>query len=435
MKSFRKSAAAVGLATVLMLAAGCAGAADGGGSGADEDATAGADGLPPGATKEEYIAAFEDIEPIHLVAQTTGPKGLEVFSGSKDELWIAMIEEWSGGKITFDVSYSYAIAPVTEVDDALIDGRLDVAGFVPSVKPSEYPVYSEFLKAAVLNHDSEPIIGPLHGNAFMMDLGYQIPEVREEIEDHGIQVIFPANVTIPTGLFCTTPKVDLDSMQGAVVATTNGTIASYMTALGGSPTSMPYTEAFEGLQRGAIDCSATAISIAGAVGTAEAAPNASVAGAGSSLGASPGAYGMNKKKWDSLPLVAQQLFFDAGIAFFTNWVGGQVDEMARAVVANQEAGGGVRAFDDAVNKILKEENGKTLASVRESTVFADGDAVVDLMEEVSDKWYRIVADELDYPADVTFDELPSWLEENGPTLDVTRYMDKFYDEVIAKYRP
>jgi len=41
---------------------------------------------------------------------------------------------------------------------------------------------------------------------------------------------------------------------------------------------------------------------------------------------------------------------DAGVAFFNNWAGGQVDEAARAIVANQDAGGGVRAFDADVNK-------------------------------------------------------------------------------------
>lgn len=430
MKRFRFTAGVAGLAAALMVATGCAG-----GTGDGGDASPQGEGLPAGATKEEYIAAFEDVEPIHLIAQTTGPKGLEVFSGSKDELWLAMIEEWSGGKITFDISYSYAIAPVNEVDDALVDGRLDVAGFVPSIKPSEYPVYSEFLKGAVLLHDADPIIGPLHGNAYMLDLGYQLPEVREEIEGHGIHVVFPANVTVPTGVFCNSPVLDLDAMEGAVVATTNATIAGYVTALGGSPTSMPYTEAFEGLQRGAIDCSATAVSIAGSVGTAEAAPNAGVAGSTASLGASPGAYGVNKEKWDSMPLIAQQLFHDAGVAFYTNWTGGQVDEAGRAVAANQEAGGGIAAFDDDINDILKAENDKTLDSVRESDILEDGPATAELMQELSDKWYSIITDELGYPSDVTFDELPAWLEENGPTLDVSDYMDRLYEEVLAKHRP
>ena len=126
--------AAMSLAVAML--AGCAESSSATGSGE------GGEGLAYGATKEDYIAAFADIDPIVLHTQSPAPKGSP--TGLPVEKYLDTVTEWSGGKITFDVAYSNAVAPPAEIDNALVDGRLDLGHIIPQYEPAEYPASTPF---------------------------------------------------------------------------------------------------------------------------------------------------------------------------------------------------------------------------------------------------------------------------------------------------
>src|SRR4249919_3164054 len=89
----RSTAFAASAALVLALTAcGTSGGASSGEGGG---------GVEYGASKEEYAAAFEDLDEITLVAQHTSSKGS--VSNEALEQYLAAITDWSGGKINFEV--------------------------------------------------------------------------------------------------------------------------------------------------------------------------------------------------------------------------------------------------------------------------------------------------------------------------------------------
>lgn len=54
------------------------------------------------------------MEPITLVMQSTAPRGAA--TGRRFEEFAAEVEDWSDGKITFDIAFSSSIAPPEQVD-------------------------------------------------------------------------------------------------------------------------------------------------------------------------------------------------------------------------------------------------------------------------------------------------------------------------------
>src|SRR3712207_3108243 len=111
--STRRVLGAAALAGAMALTA----CAEESGSGDGDAASDGGstEGVEYGASMEDYQAAFEDLEPITLNTQTPGPQGSA--TSTKFEEYFEAVEEWSGGKITWEIAYSNAVAPPTEIDN------------------------------------------------------------------------------------------------------------------------------------------------------------------------------------------------------------------------------------------------------------------------------------------------------------------------------
>lgn len=420
---------AAALFSGLLALSACSGAAAPGGAAGSGSAES---DVPFGASKDEYIAAFESIDPIHVFAQSPGPKGPETYSGWKDEAFFAAIEEWSGGKITFEIGYSYAIAPLLETDDALIEGRLDIATVLPPAEPTEYPVYAEFAKGAALAKDGSPLVGALHVNAFMLDVGYQIPELAQEFEDQGMHLLIPSYNLVPGSISCAEERIDPEDWAGAVTAANGPEQVAVIDALGGAPTSFPFNEVFEGLQRGAMDCATAAVPINAAYGLTEVAPYVMVAGE-TAVPSTPGALALNKDFWDGLPALAQQLFYDRiADSYIDPAVGGMLVESGKAVTIAEEHGGGVVQLSEDSQELVARANEKLVESIADSSVVADPSGLVDKMRDASEKWLTIVTEDLGYDPDLTFDELPAWLETNGGEANIDKYIETVHSEIFSK---
>src|SRR5699024_11222839 len=118
-------------------------ACESGGLAENNDAGSDESGLEVGATKEDYIEAFEDIDPIELNFQyaSTNP---ESFSALRDLEWASTVEEWSGGKITVNTHTSGAIASPTYVPEALSDDCLYVANYFCTYEPQQMVTFFNF---------------------------------------------------------------------------------------------------------------------------------------------------------------------------------------------------------------------------------------------------------------------------------------------------
>src|SRR5690625_4912677 len=297
-----RNASAVLLAAVLSIA-GCAGDAQ-----SRTGAVGGQDvaGLPFGSTKEDYIAAFEDLDSITLHAQTPAPQGSP--TGRHMESYLAKVEEWSGGKISFEIGYSNAIADPAEIDEALVDGRLDVAQPLPIYKPSEFPATNALIHAGVFNQGTA-VTGALQSNAWPNELALNTPEIMAEWEKAGLVPLVPIFNSGANALLCSSPHTSLGHMEGTTTSA-GGTIQSQQVdALGASPVSVAYTELFESLQRGVVSCTVASQTVSLLGGYLPEAPYMTI-DPEAAFADAPGALAVSKSTWDSLPLMAQQLLWD-----------------------------------------------------------------------------------------------------------------------------
>ena len=209
---------------VALLAAVLVGCAEGGGG-----AQSGGAGLPYGSSKADYQAAFADIEPIEIVFQSSSAKG--ALSGRKFEDYAAAVTDWSGGKVTFDMQYSNSVAPATEVDNALADGRLDMGSPLPVYEPSEYPANDAYISSMVLGSQT-PVAGLLQTQGWISEVGYQSEDVVGELEGNGMHVLLPAFSAGSTGLLCSDKRDTQEAIAGAQVGITSTSQGEQVKALG-----------------------------------------------------------------------------------------------------------------------------------------------------------------------------------------------------------
>ncbi|MFD1815396.1 C4-dicarboxylate ABC transporter substrate-binding protein [Rhodococcus gannanensis] len=416
---------AIGAGMVACLAAvavaGCAESASAGNGGGS--------GLEYGASKEGYVAAFEDVEPIVLHTQSPSSKGST--TGRPVEAYLESITEWSGGKITFDIAYANAIAAPADIDDALLDGRLDLAHIIPQYDPSEYPASAALTESAYLAKQT-PVVGVLQSNAWANDVAFGTPEIVAEYENRGMKLLLPEYNSGSNGLFCATPRNDLPSLHGAQVTASGRSISAEVTALGASPVTMPYTELYEALQRKVADCAVTTFTVGTIGGFLGAAPHA-VIDSSASFANGWGGIAMSQQAWDSLPLVAQQLIWDRVTVFMKSNVEDKV--FANTVAGSKEilaAGGGVGTFAPDAAAAINAEQDKLLDGVRTGKTFDDGDAFVSRMQDSAAEWLSTL-EALGYTDEVDYDGFAEWYAPGK--VDLTDYTEKVYEQIFLPHRP
>ncbi|MFD6892952.1 C4-dicarboxylate ABC transporter substrate-binding protein [Rhodococcus sp. NPDC060086] len=420
LRSIGGSTAALALAAALV--AGCAESASAVGGGG------GGDGIDYGATKDDYIAAFENLDPIQLYTQSPAPQGSA--TGVPVEKYLDRITEWSGGKITFDVAYSNAVAPPAEIDNALMDGRLDLAHVIPQYEPSEYPATTALIDSSFASLQT-PVLGPLQSNAWANDVAFATPEIVAEYEDKGLKLLLPAYNSGSNGLFCATERRDLASTRGAQVTASGLAINAEVASLGATPVSIAYTELFEALERGIADCSVTSFTVGMLGGFLGQTPQVVIdPDAGVAVGW--GGMAMSAGAWEELPLVAQQLIWDSLAVYVQSNIEDKIlpntaDGMKEVLAAN----GTVGPYADDARAALAAENERLLDAQRTNAAFDDGDAFVDRIGTSTEKWTSTLS-ELGYE-DVSYDEFATWYSPEA--LDLDDYSAKVYEEIFLPHRP
>jgi TRAP-type C4-dicarboxylate transport system substrate-binding protein len=422
LRGSRRASVLVALATVG--AAALAGCAESSGS-----TSSGGDGIEPGASMDEYHEAFADVDPIEIKTQSPAPKGS--VTGANVETYLDAVTEWSDGKITFDIAYSNAVAEPTEIDDALVDGRLDLGQVLPIYEPSEYPANTALIEAGFISNQS-PVAGVLQSNAWPNEVAFNTEEIMAEYEDHGMVPLVPIYNSGSNALFCSDKRTSLDDIDGITAASGGTAQSAQIEALGGEATSVPYTELFESLERGVVDCSIASPTVGVLGGFIEQAPQVALdENAGFAL--APGGMAFSQATWETLPLVAQQLFWDRIDVFVeTNLTGKIWPNTVDAVATAKEHGGGFFEFDEDARAALQAENEKLLAALAETDAIGDGQAFVDGMQTTAGDWLDIVA-ELGLEDEVGYNDFDTWYADGK--VDVSAYTERLMEEVFEPHRP
>ncbi|WP_455901084.1 TRAP transporter substrate-binding protein DctP [Rhodococcus gordoniae] len=386
----------------------------------------GGEGVEYGASIEEYRSAFEDVEPI--VIHTQSPAAKNASGGLHIENYANAVSEWSGGKITFDIVYSNGIASPTEADDAVLDGRLDLAQVMGAYEPQEYPATFALNNASVLS-DNSVIVGTLSSNAWPVDVAFSTPEIMDEYDDHGLKLLLPSFNSGSIALICNQDRNELGELKGQSIASGSATLGTQVTALGGNPVSIGYTEYYESLQRGVAACAATTLTAGMIAGIMEVAPHV-VIDPEAGFANTAGALAMNADVWNDLPLVAQQLLWDRLDVFVEGSLNKIWDGTVDASATIAQFGGSAQTFADDAREALKAKNESIVANL--ATTAPGGEEFVERVRERAAAWRTTVAD-LGYENTVDYGGFAEWYSPEA--LDVTAFVDALFDEVMVAHRP
>jgi TRAP-type C4-dicarboxylate transport system substrate-binding protein len=414
------------LAVPALMLAGC--------SKADRDAAGGeGEGVPVGATAEEYQAALGDMEPVELTYQVSASSA-ESSSGQREEAFADAVEEMSGGAITLDIVYGNAVVPPDEISSALADGRLDLAHWLTSYHADEMKAFTN-LQDALVSVETSPLQGEIVSHFTAQEVAFNTPEIMEEFDAHGMTVLNPYNTFGSTALACTSEKGSPADFDGDQIRANAAAQSQQIDALGGSTVTLQLAETYEGLQRNVLQCtfgSPTSMVMSGWLETAGNVympkDSSFVSGPGSIVAGS---------SWDGLPLAAQQLIYDQIVAYNTGELGNAfVSAIAAAQASTESGGSGMHFLDSESEEALKAGNQRILDAVAESENL-DGQQLLTDVEESAAKWADI-AEELGYTDEGDYLDFADWYAGNGDVMDpeyVGPIVDRFYEEVLAEHRP
>jgi len=415
--------AAAASAALVLVAGGCASEKSGAGGSSD-----GGDGVEAGATKEQYQEALADMSPVTLNVQTVGPVDAPNGRPSVD-YWDA-VEDWSGGKITFEVTPSSGLAPLLETYDALSDGRVDMATVLPSYSPEEFPAATAFAELQFIG-GVEPVIGDLANQAAALEVawGELWDEMEDEAQAAGAHLLLPYYQGGPTAWACTS---QIDNFSGkAIRGGTTGDVRR-VEAVGATATFVDISEVFEGLQRGVIDCTSSSMQGHAAFGYLSEAGNIYLDPA-VNLGRSPAAFAISQAIWEDLPLAAQQLLHDRLDVWLgsnaTNSLTASVDGFKTAI----DSGGGHRDMPADATEALQTVNDQLADDMRTDDRLGDDPAaVVAALKEKSAAWEDRLR-ELGLGVFTDYQELATSYSEDA--VDISAFVDEVNAEVLHDTRP
>ncbi|GAA4513948.1 TRAP transporter substrate-binding protein DctP [Brevibacterium yomogidense] len=412
-------------ALTLSLVTGCAGGVLP--SGGDDGASGGGDGLPYGASKEEFQEALSDMDPVTLTFQASNSPTTP--TADKERAWAEAIEEWSDGKITMDVVHGQPIASYGEVTTAVADGRIDIGLEIPIYEPAEYPAINDLVRLSSTG-GSGATLPEMVNVAANQDVAWNTPEIIEDYESKGVSVLVPVEFEYANTLMCSSPVRTMPELKGKSIRAGSSSDVTITESLGATPVSMDYTEVYEGLQRSVVDCVMGGLKIGTQFGYFEVAPEVT--------NPQSGAFGRNPTSviaggtWDTLPLAAQQLIFDRLDIYLHGHYTTSTDFNVNAVDAINEQGGGFHTLDDASQSALEEAKGELRDEVAESSALDGAELTTDL-DAALEKW-RSVALDLGMEEFDDWAEVHSYIEENGD-IDPQEFVDEVSSQLYSQHRP
>lgn len=409
------------IVALTMVSCATPGTPDNGGSSSGE-------GVPYGADIAEFKAAFADVDPIVINTQTPAAAGSKV--GEVYEAYFDYVTEYSDGKITFNVAYANAIAGATDVDDAISDGRLDMGNILPLYEPDVYPANAAISDLSFIGNQA-PAVALLEATGIFNAVTWDTPQAIEELEAADMHLLLPWYSGDSGGILCPEPRSSKADLAGLQIVASGKVNVLEVEGLGASPVSIPYTELFESLQRGVVDCSLNSMRVASLGGLIPIANHFTIDDQ-VGLGKTPGSLAINKTLWESLPLVAQQVLFDGTKALLKTNIEGSVEFQVDGLAELVAAGGAVHSFDDEARAAINAAHDQAMENIAANSKVTDGQGLIDKTLVAAEAWEAIVAD-LGFPDDVSYAEFAEWHAANG--YDLTEYVEEFFVETMLTHRP
>jgi len=407
------------LAGSLALLAGCA---------ASPEAAPGADtpGFEYGVDQSAVDAAIADLEPVRLVYQPTAqsPRSASAASGRR---FMEAVKQRSGGRIEIVPAWGQSISPYGEIDESLNDGRLDISFDVLTYSPEEYPEFDALASVSQLAPGSS-LVGETAMVGELLETADASPAVRERLHEKGLEVLTPMVNAGGYYLSCREPIESVADWEGLRVRIGTRRQRDMVESLGGVALSMQYTEAYEALQRGALDCALNPLTAIGGLGINEVAPHfytwsdhsAADAGTSSHL------YGEGVTE---LPLAYRQIIFDANVEYLQGHLEGIAIASKNAVGQAKKAGGTVGPLPADVEQALTETSREAMAELVAEGALRQED--VDRAGEAARHW-ESAAREAGVEDRGPMSEITTWYTEEEDFRPIAQLM---FDRILADDRP
>src|SRR5690606_25293408 len=231
---------------------------------------------------------------------------------------------------------------------------------------------------------------------------------------------------------CNSKRTSLDDFEGATSSASGTAQSQQIRALGASPTTVAYTEMFESLQRGVVDCANASTTVGVLGGFISEAPHLAISpDAGFAL--APGGWTFSKARWDELPLVAQQLMWDKLDVYIASNIEDKIfPNTAESAKIIRENDGSVNEFAPDAADAMRGASEEILEEVRASDAVSDADALVDDAEAAAEKWLTEV-EGLGFTGEIGYADFDQ--EYDPAEYDLTEYTKRIMEEIWSVQRP
>ncbi|KGM49156.1 C4-dicarboxylate TRAP transporter substrate-binding protein [Pseudooceanicola atlanticus] len=196
-------------------------------------------------------AWLEDLEPMTLkLADFSGDQNANF--GKAMVAWEESITEFTDGKITFENYWSSSLLGALDTLEGVGDGVADIGLIIPSYMPQKLPVASwMFGMGAALSGSTVHDVAAGGATALETLLTYE--PITQEYASHNV-VVMQATATPAYNLLCNKPISSMAEAEGKRARAIGAVWSTTAEALGMTPVSISWGEAYEGLQRGVFDC-------------------------------------------------------------------------------------------------------------------------------------------------------------------------------------
>jgi TRAP-type C4-dicarboxylate transport system substrate-binding protein len=283
---FSRSRSLVGGAVLTVTLAACAGGGGGGGGGSASDTMA-------------------DMDPVtlsyHYLATPQSHQG-QAAQAMAD--WVA---EKSDGKITIEPYPSGSLLKAGEEIEGVGSGLADMGVVIASYEPQELPISAWFNQLNPLASSSMPngLLQLIAGTNIVMN---NSDAIQDEWQSQGVQYLGANVAEVGYGLGCTERMTTPAEAEGVTARVGGPPWDGEVAAMGFEPVSLVITEAYEALQRRAVDCVVGSPSTQRDYGFWEVAPFFIPVSASTNNAV---AVVINQDRFDQLPADAQELIQEA----------------------------------------------------------------------------------------------------------------------------
>ena len=159
----------------------------------------------------------------------------------------------TNGSVTIEVVPGGALAGARETLKAIKDGTIDAGYIIDIYTPSQLPQTALLADLALTVGDAKAATAAMNETVLL-----DCQECRDALAAHNVEPLGYVS-TSTYHMYCTSPVTNLEDLKGKRFRATSAW-APMIQGLGGTPVSVPTSELFEGLQRGALDCSVGPVS-------------------------------------------------------------------------------------------------------------------------------------------------------------------------------